>query len=1285
MRYAALLKANCVLHQNPPEGSNSTTGTSELHSNAEIRTDQYDTDRHSNFADWGQVKIIPEAQKCDWPQYKNYIQPFEKGIYAISALESDSSLYEEIQDERKRRENPAPKRGKKKFTRLEPVPLKAPNLQTEGLRVPMVELETKEITRIRIQSPTILTILAKCLQETWDTSPRTFYRPFYSLKHFFPKVAEALQEMRSRYEDHDEPLESATPKNSSDLSEKAGSEIMDDKSGKEWEAALAELKCYVQFIEDEVLPIYHHFENLSAEDNPRVSFSDLWCLFRVGETVYRPMGTRSDKETDNGNIGQRALRVYGMSVGDQKNETSHRDYHDYGYEQKHMFILHVYYIDFLGQEFCVVTDTIQIEPFPGKRPVNSLAAYPFRFVHNYQETRKSYQDLDQRYIDFVACRHANYNWWTLTITPKGEVAPDSTGSYATRPEFISGEVIIDFVEAFQTCPAWKPVPSVLKAVDMNRSSVAEDFPICWWSDEDRSKLIHETFEVIVTKSGVTASESNDYVMKNDKLLAKIRENDKSKALLTAKDLDADDLAIMPSRLFAYALRERKFVQVDISKLTKVSKINDAFACLKIKPKYKDLVQSLVEDHFRKKRLASRDDISMDWIQGKGKGLFILLHGVPGVGKTATAEAVAQACGKPLFIITCGDLGLTPTDVETALRRIFRLANAWDCVLLLDEVDTFFSQRAMGDATLTKNALVSGALDEAFKSRIHLILYYPPLDIHQTMDIWEMNIERLGKIEKERRTDTDERPMQINEREILRFAEDTFYKHKGKFCWNGRQIRNAFQIASSLAHYDARRDQYRDGRMDHDPPRLTVDHFKKIHTVTEDFDLYMQEAVGKPDGENAFARGERVQDDWDPEQARRENLLQNYDIGRATSPGGPRIGSGGYGTGFGLQPRQTALNRRPISPINRDHADSVDSIGMTSPTMPLPRDSQPSFSSNDRPSMPWIREPSEQARFTDERREQYGRPDSSYMPRGYAEADGSYLTMASPTETPTNVPEEIAVDPDHEDASSDLADSMGPNDERQNEHLDINHEMLLVAMDNKLFYAPIGESPQRVLDVGTGTGIWAIDFAEQFPSAEVIGTDLSPTQPTWVPPNVKFELDDAQKIWTFRDDHFDYIHMRLMMGSIKDWPALYKQVYRCLKPGGWFEHQDYDPHVISDDNSIGPDSAWHQWGPLFVSAGEKLGQTFGIIIDHKNAGLIKDAGFEAVTEKRLKLPLGNWARDPKLKAVGSYNLVATEQGLEGFALFILTQVHGWDLAQTQIYLASVRKELKNRSIHAYYNA
>jgi SpoVK/Ycf46/Vps4 family AAA+-type ATPase len=79
--------------------------------------------------------------------------------------------------------------------------------------------------------------------------------------------------------------------------------------------------------------------------------------------------------------------------------------------------------------------------------------------------------------------------------------------------------------------------------------------------------------------------------------------------------------------------------------------------------------------------------------------------VPGVGKTATAEAVAQANKKPLFVITCGDLGFTPGEVENSLKDIFRLAHSWDCILLLDEADIFLSRRQLSD--LKRNALVSG--------------------------------------------------------------------------------------------------------------------------------------------------------------------------------------------------------------------------------------------------------------------------------------------------------------------------------------------------------------------------------------------------------------------------------------------------------------------------------------------------------------------------------------------------------------------------------------------------
>ena len=77
----------------------------------------------------------------------------------------------------------------------------------------------------------------------------------------------------------------------------------------------------------------------------------------------------------------------------------------------------------------------------------------------------------------------------------------------------------------------------------------------------------------------------------------------------------------------------------------------------------------------------------------------------GVGKTSTAECVATQLGRPLFPITCGDLGTDAEAVEDRLEEYFHLAQRWGCVLLLDEADVFLAKRTTGD--LRRNALVSG--------------------------------------------------------------------------------------------------------------------------------------------------------------------------------------------------------------------------------------------------------------------------------------------------------------------------------------------------------------------------------------------------------------------------------------------------------------------------------------------------------------------------------------------------------------------------------------------------
>lgn len=339
----------------------------------------------------------------------------------------------------------------------------------------------------------------------------------------------------------------------------------------------------------------------------------------------------------------------------------------------------------------------------------------------------------------------------------------------------------------------------------------------------------------------------------------------------ALDLREEDLVLLPKRMFAYALRERRFVPVNTSSLKPIRRQPGVFENLKILKDYKDIVRGLVASHFQRKALERRyvdmssEGPSQDLIQNKGRGLVVLLHGVPGVGKTATAEAVAMEYKKPLFVITCGDLGLTPHEVESSLSNVFRLAHLWDCVLLLDEADVFLSQRSKLD--MKRNALVSvflrvleyyngllflttnrvGTIDEAFKSRIHMSLYYPPLDKTQTRDIFRLNITKLREIEAQRHEITGEPPLVINEAQIIEFAGKHFEDNaRSTGCWNGRQIRNAFQIASSLAHhnYTIQTESARElGQQPPAAPVLDRSLFEKVQMSTQSFDRHMMESKG----------------------------------------------------------------------------------------------------------------------------------------------------------------------------------------------------------------------------------------------------------------------------------------------------------------------------------------------------------------------------------------------------------------------------------------------------------
>ncbi|KAI8687668.1 hypothetical protein NCS55_00018700 [Fusarium keratoplasticum] len=262
----------------------------------------------------------------------------------------------------------------------------------------------------------------------------------------------------------------------------------------------------------------------------------------------------------------------------------------------------------------------------------------------------------------------------------------------------------------------------------------------------------------------------------------------------------------------------------------------------------------------------------------------------------------------------------------------------------------------------------------------------------------------------------------------------------------------------------------------------------------------------------------------------------------------------------------------------------------------------------------------------------------------------------------------------------------PNDDQQLQSQDITHHYLTVLLGDKLYLAPIPvDDVKKVLDVGTGSGIWAIDFADQHPQAEVIGSDLSPCQPSWVPPNVQFEVDDATEPWTWKDNDFDFIHIRYLFGAIADWNAIFKQAYRCCAPGGWVQSCEADVHFFCDDDTADdPQVAPYlkTWAKLYEAGGAETKRPFFVQQENLQEKGIEAAGFTDMKVVDYKLPVGGWPKDPKLAEVGRFVKLTMENDIEGYTLFMWHNVLKWPADEYQVFLMGMRKILANRKVHAY---
>ncbi|KAI0860249.1 P-loop containing nucleoside triphosphate hydrolase protein [Xylaria cubensis] len=292
--------------------------------------------------------------------------------------------------------------------------------------------------------------------------------------------------------------------------------------------------------------------------------------------------------------------------------------------------------------------------------------------------------------------------------------------------------------------------------------------------------------------------------------------------------DDDFVYLTPRDIKGFSLKRKKWLDLDVDKVEPVIWNKQAFKHLVIKEKTKRLIQALVSNQIEAEK-------STDLITGKGNGLVMLLHGGPGTGKTLTAESVAETAEKPLYPVTCGDIGTKPEEVERYLESVLHIGKTWGCVVLLDEADVFLEQRSLED--LHRNALVSvflrvleyydgililtsnrvGTFDEAFKSRIQLALHYKNLSKHQRTQIWGNFLSRLGEFNED---GIDFGDLKDNIEELA--------NHK----LNGREIRNVITTARQYVRWERQQPNKQHIQLDYNMMREVIE-------TAGEFDRYIE--------------------------------------------------------------------------------------------------------------------------------------------------------------------------------------------------------------------------------------------------------------------------------------------------------------------------------------------------------------------------------------------------------------------------------------------------------------
>ncbi|KAH4264752.1 hypothetical protein HBI04_080020 [Parastagonospora nodorum] len=752
--------------------------------------------------------------------------------------------------------------------------------------------------RIKIHSRPLFVILMEVLgaRQVWRANnvdgSHVFLRPFREFVYYEKQLRESLENMEARYKrsqeiegklvasseiGEDAALEvraaeagdageaqdagdnrqlspykaTEIPQLNSDHSTEKSKTVSEDVSGQNAVASLLHLRSLIRFMDAEIIPKTRY---IASKECLKIFFHDLWHLFQPGNEVV----DQGEKQ------GYRVVRVEipRHKVEDPWLRWTYRksgkpddsDDEEPEGEEDDPVKVHCAYIDFDGKQFGPVSVKFTIQPYGGLRDIRSLPVYPLRYAKD-TKFREKLIDRGKMLLDVAKFRPMYYTGYTLD----------------TRDE-IDSQVVVDFSEALanESRRKWTPkIDSLRTAPDKKDADKNCSAACCDGQGVGDDKYIDSRLTEDFVKSLLP-----DRSLRAPSLLLSPRPLEETQVNSENEPTD-DEYVVMTYRVFAFVLRSRKWAQLDLTFL-RYQNIDardftlSAFDQLALPDGHRDMVNSLVTQHFRDRKSNSNEQT--DLVKGKGKGLILLLHGAPGVGKTTTAEGVAEKFQKPLFQITCGDLGNTAREVEGELEKNFSLASRWGCILLLDEADVFLSARERKD--FERNGLVAvflrvleyyagilflttnriGDFDEAFASRIHMSLYYPELDEAKTRKVFTLNLDLI-----EQRFRRQGRKITYDASSIESFAGHHFHNFRYN-RWNGRQIRNLCQTALALAEFDAH-GRGIDAKTKSDATvQLQLKYFETVRKAYLDFGQYLGDVRGTQGDQRAYDNAWRSKKD-----------------------------------------------------------------------------------------------------------------------------------------------------------------------------------------------------------------------------------------------------------------------------------------------------------------------------------------------------------------------------------------------------------------------------------------